>query len=94
MTTVEDREVVRLRTDLERRVAAMHHAYDLVTEAVVHAVVEAGMTWSEVAQLVLGDPRREATMRRDYADHVDAFRAGYWVPVGDRSPALIEQCRP
>lgn len=72
--TVEDREVARLLTDVERARAGLDAAFDALELAVARAVVEAGASWSQVALLALGDAARRDTARRDFGDAVALYR--------------------
>jgi hypothetical protein len=88
---LEDLEVARMRSELELATAALRGAYDRQSMAVARAVVEAGCSWADVAEMVWGTRDRVWVdrCRADFREVVEDYRAGVRVQlVEDLAPVV------
>jgi len=78
-SSIEEREVARLLTDVERARAALDKAFDDLERAVALAVVDAGATWAQIGTRVHSHPQ---AARRDFLDAVNLYRDTWPAYIG------------
>lgn len=82
--SIEAREYVRARADVELTVARLRFAHDALVDAVCVLRVDHGASWSDV----YGNAGMRDTARRDYGSAADLYSVGAYVTAEERDAGV------